>query len=125
MFATRTDLYLAGLTSYRDPEPQIDEWVIGFAQAAEQAAQTGVKLARDAAALDEQLLQRLVEHRRRQGTSPALPRRGAETFTVIEQDGSGRSAVNKTVTPTPSTLVGNGVRAASVCTVPAHSGDTV
>ncbi|WP_328391870.1 Fic family protein [Nocardia sp. NBC_00416] len=50
VFAARTDVYLAGLTSYRDPEPHTDEWVIGFAQAAEQAAQTGVRLARDAAA---------------------------------------------------------------------------
>ncbi|MFI1461200.1 Fic family protein [Nocardia carnea] len=79
----RTDIYLAGLTSYREPKPHIDEWIIGFAQAAEQAAQTGVKLARDASALDEQLLQRLVEHRRRQGTSPDLPRRGAVALKIL------------------------------------------
>lgn len=83
VFAARTDVYLAGLTSYRYPEPHTDEWFIGFAQAAEQAAQTGVRLAQDAAALDEQLLQRLVEHRRRQGTSPALPRRDAVATKIL------------------------------------------
>ncbi|MEU1521776.1 Fic family protein [Nocardia rhamnosiphila] len=83
VFAARTDAYLAGLTSYRDMKPHTDEWVIGFAHAAEQAAQTGVRLARDAAALDEQLLQRLVEYRRRQGTSPALPRRDAVAMKIL------------------------------------------
>ncbi|WP_189094204.1 hypothetical protein [Nocardia jinanensis] len=83
VFAARTDVYLAGLTSYRDPEPYTDEWVIGFAQAAEQAAQTGVRLARDAAALGDQLLQRLVEHRRRRGTSPALARRDAVVMKIL------------------------------------------
>ncbi|WP_327147863.1 Fic family protein [Nocardia sp. NBC_01329] len=83
VFAARTDVYLAGLTAYRDPEPHTDEWIIGFAQAAEQGAETGVRLARDAAALDDQLLQRLVEHRRRQGTSPALPRRDAVVMKIL------------------------------------------
>ncbi|WP_030519397.1 Fic family protein, partial [Nocardia rhamnosiphila] len=83
VFAARTDAYLAGLTSYRDMKPHTDEWVIGFAQAAEQAAQTGVRLAQDAAALDEQLLQRLVEYRRGQGTSPALPRRDAVAMKIL------------------------------------------
>ncbi|WP_040795165.1 Fic family protein [Nocardia higoensis] len=83
VFAARTGDYLACLTSYRDPEPHTDEWVIGFAHAAEQAAETGVRLARDAAELDEQLLQRLVEHRRRQGTSPALPRRDAVATKIL------------------------------------------
>lgn len=83
VFTARTDVYPPGLTSYRDPELHTDEWVIGFAQAAEQAAQTGVRPARDAAALDDQLLQRLVEHRRRQGTSPALPRRDAVATKIL------------------------------------------
>ena len=45
VFAGDTDAYIGGLTAYRADPPALDEWVIGFALAAEKAAGNAVQLA--------------------------------------------------------------------------------
>ena len=55
VFAGDTDSYIAGLTDYRADPPKLDEWVTGFAQAAERATGNAVRLSQDITALDEQV----------------------------------------------------------------------
>ncbi|MHA7986410.1 Fic family protein [Rathayibacter sp. CAU 1779] len=83
VFVGDTDAYLAGLTGYRADPPAIDDWVIGFAQAAESAAGNAVKLAEDIAALDRDVLDRLVAVRRDRGANPAVPRRDAVVLRIL------------------------------------------
>ena len=66
-----------------DP-PLLDEWVAGFAQAAERAAGNAVRLAEDIAALDEQVREELVAFRRERGLSPAVPRRDAAVLRILD-----------------------------------------
>jgi len=84
VFAGDTDSYLAGLTGYRADPPLLDEWVAGFAQAAERAAGNAVRLAEDIAALDEQVREELVAFRRERGLSPAVPRRDAAVLRILD-----------------------------------------
>lgn len=84
IFAGDTDSYLAGLTGYRADPPLLDEWVAGFAQAAERAAGNAVRLAQDIAALDEQVRQELIVFRRERGLSPAVPRRDAAVLRILD-----------------------------------------
>ncbi|UOE45097.1 Fic family protein [Agromyces larvae] len=84
VFAGDTDRYLAGLTAYRADPPRLDDWVIGFAQAAERAAGNAVRLADDIAALDEQVHDELVAYRRERGLNPAVPRRDAVVLRILE-----------------------------------------
>lgn len=84
VFAGDTDSYLAGLTSYRADPPRLDEWVIGFAQAAELAAGNAVRLSEDIAALDDQVRDELVRFRRDRGLSPAVPRRDAVVLRILD-----------------------------------------
>ena len=53
VFAGDTSAYIAGLTAFRADPPQLDDWVIAFAQATERAAGNAVRLSADVAALDE------------------------------------------------------------------------
>ncbi|GAB09602.1 hypothetical protein GOARA_043_00770 [Gordonia araii NBRC 100433] len=72
VFAADPDSYIAGLTAFR--EGDLDEWVIGFAHAAEVAAGDAIRLAAQIAELDQRCLAEVVDHRRELGTSPAAPR---------------------------------------------------
>ncbi|HEY5225067.1 MAG TPA: Fic family protein [Microbacteriaceae bacterium] len=83
VFAGDTDSYIAGLNGYRADPPQLDEWVIGFAQAAERAAGSAVRLSEDIAALDVQVREELVRFRRERGLSPAIPRRDAVVLRIL------------------------------------------
>ncbi|WOF24479.1 Fic family protein [Microbacterium betulae] len=84
VFAGDTDAYIAGLTGYRADPPALDEWVIGFAQAAEKAAGNAVRLAEDIAALDREVYDRLVAFRRDRGRNPAVPRRDAVVLRILD-----------------------------------------
>lgn len=84
VFAGDNDSYIAGLNGYRDDPPLLDEWVTGFAQAAELAAGNAVRLSEDIAALDEQVREELVVHRRDSGLSPAVPRRDAVVLRILD-----------------------------------------
>ena len=84
VFAGDTDAYIAGLTDYRSDPPALDEWVIGFAQAAEKAAGNAVRLAEDIAALDRDVYDRLVAFRRDRGLNPAVPRRDAVVLRILD-----------------------------------------
>ena len=83
VFAGDTDAYIAGLTGYRADSPALDEWVIGFAQAAEKAAGNAVRLADDIAALDRDVYDRFVAYRRGRGMNPAVPRRDAVVLRIL------------------------------------------
>lgn len=83
VFAGDTDAYIAGLTAFRAEPPRLDEWITGFAQAAELAAANAVRLAEDAAALDAKTLDDLIAHRRDQDISPAIPRRDAVILRIL------------------------------------------
>lgn len=84
VFAGDTDAYIAGLTGYRADPPTLDEWVLGFAQAAEKAAGNAVRLAEDIAALDRDVHDRLVAFRRDRGLNPAVPRRDAVVLRILD-----------------------------------------
>lgn len=84
VFAGDTDAYIAGLTDYRADPPALNEWVIGFAQAAEKAAGNAVRLAEDIAALDRDVYDRLVAFRRDRGLNPAVPRRDAVVLRILD-----------------------------------------
>lgn len=84
VFAGDTDSYIAGLTGYWADPPKLDEWVTGFAQAAERAAGNAVRLAEDIAALDAQVRDELVTFRRARGASPAAPRRDAVVLRILD-----------------------------------------
>jgi len=84
VFAGDTDSYIAGLTGYRADPPELDEWVIGFAQAAGHAAGNAVRLSEDIAALDVQVREDLVRFRRGRGRSPVVPRRDAVVLRILD-----------------------------------------
>src|SRR6478736_2723400 len=44
VFAGDTDAYISGLTAFRADPPRLDDWIIGFAEAAELAAANAVRL---------------------------------------------------------------------------------
>ena len=84
VFAGDTDSYIAGLNGYRADPPEMDEWVVGFAQAAERAAGNAVRLSDDIAALDVRVRDELVWFRRERGLSPAVPRRDAVVLRILD-----------------------------------------
>ncbi|MFT4137203.1 Fic family protein [Microbacterium sp.] len=84
VFAGDTDSYVGGLVGYRADPPALDDWVIGFAHAAERAAGNAVKLAEDIAALDHEVYGRLVALRRERGANPATPRRDAVVLRILD-----------------------------------------
>lgn len=83
VFAGHTAGYIAGLTGYRADPPKLDNWVSGFALAVELAAANAVRLAEDAAALDEQLRNELVRFRRKRGIDPAAPRSDSIVLRIL------------------------------------------
>lgn len=84
VFAGNTDAYIAGLTGYRADPPRLDDWVIGFAHAAELAAGNAVRLSDDITTLDETIRGELIAFRREQGRLPAVPRRDAVVLRVLD-----------------------------------------
>ncbi|WP_026820626.1 Fic family protein [Arthrobacter castelli] len=84
VFAGNTDTYIAGLSAFRAAPSRLDEWIIGFAHAAELAAGNAVRLATDIASLREELLEQLVQHREARGAAPARPRRDAVVLRILE-----------------------------------------
>lgn len=84
VFAGNPDTYIAGLTDYRADPQRLDDWIIGFAEAAENAAKGAVQLAADIAALDQRIHQHFIEFRRQQGKTPAIPRRDAVVLRILE-----------------------------------------
>jgi Fic family protein len=84
VFAGNIDAYTAGLTAYRDDPPRLDDWVIGFAHAAELAAGNAVRLSDDITTLDETIRGELIAFRREQGRLPAVPRRDAVVLRVLD-----------------------------------------
>jgi len=83
VFAGDTNAYINGLNVFREIPSRVDEWVIGFAEAAELAANNAVRLVEDIAALDEHVLEVLVGHRRQHDLSPAVPRRDAVALKIL------------------------------------------
>lgn len=84
VFAGDTDSYLAGLTAFREEPPRLDDWIIGFAQAAELAAANAVRLSDDIATLDQTVRDDLIRYRKQQGISPANPRSDAVVLRILE-----------------------------------------
>lgn len=84
VFAGNTDAYIAGLTAFRKDPPDIDDWVIRFAEATELAAMNAVRLTDDVTRLDDAVREELVAHRQAQGRSPARPRSDALVWRVLD-----------------------------------------
>ena len=83
VFAGETGTYIAGLTAFRKDPPLLDDWIIGFAQAAELAAANAVRLSSDIARLDEETLHTLIQYRQHLGISPAKPRRDSVILRIL------------------------------------------
>lgn len=83
VFAGSTDAYIAGLTAFRAEPPEVNEWVIAFAEATELAAGNAVRLAEDAAALDGKSVKDFVHFREAAGIAPAVPRRDAVSLRIL------------------------------------------
>ncbi|CAO1650199.1 Fic family protein [Salinibacterium sp. NYA9b] len=82
VFAGNKDSYIDGLTDFR--ADRVDDWIVGFSRAAEQAASNAVELAQDITQLDGVLLDQLFAFRTESGLSPAQPRRGAVVVSVLK-----------------------------------------
>ena len=83
VFAGDTGAYIRGLTQFRADPPFIDDWIVGFSEAAEIAAEHAVALAKDIKALDETLYERLVGYRHQSGFVPSVPRRDAVVLRIL------------------------------------------
>ncbi|MCI4659721.1 Fic family protein [Cryobacterium zhongshanensis] len=84
VFAGDKDAYLEGLTAFREIPSRLDDWVIGFAHAAELAAGNAVLLADDIAALDERVFDALIGYRRQHELSPVVPRSDAVVLKILK-----------------------------------------
>ena len=84
VFAGDKDTYLQGLTAYRAEPSRLDDWVIGFARAAELVAANAVRLSRDITALDNRVRQDLIQYRQDHALSPAVPRSDAVILRILE-----------------------------------------
>lgn len=83
VFASDTDAYIGGLTSFRRDPADLDGWVISFAAAVERAANNAVLLSEDIIALDRTVIDDLVLHRQDQGKSPARPRANSTILKIL------------------------------------------
>ncbi|AVG23203.1 Fic family protein [Pontimonas salivibrio] len=83
VFASHTANYLAGLSSYREQPPALDDWVIAFSGAVEAAARYAIELAEDIELLDAEIFERLVAFRNHRGTRPAIPRSDAAVRRIL------------------------------------------
>ncbi|TFD01324.1 Fic family protein [Cryobacterium sinapicolor] len=83
VFAGDKDAYIQGLSAFREIPSRLDDWVIGFAHAAELAAGNAVRLAVDIATLDERVLKDLIRYRRQHELSPVVPRSDAVALKIL------------------------------------------
>lgn len=83
VFAGDKDAYLEGLTAFREIPSRLDDWVIGFAGASVLAAGNAVQLAEEITALDERVLEDLIQYRRQHELSPAVPRSDAVVLKIL------------------------------------------
>jgi len=84
VFAGDTDRYIAGLTAYRDVPSRLDDWIIGFAEAAEIAADNAVSLSKCIGVLDTKVHADLLHFREDQGIKPAAPRSDAVILKILD-----------------------------------------
>ncbi|HCG56864.1 MULTISPECIES: Fic family protein [Brevibacterium] len=91
VFASDTDAYIGGLTSFRRDPADLDGWVLSFAAAVEHAADNAILLSEDIIALDHTVVDDLVRHRQEQGKSPARPRANSTILKIL--DGLAREPV--------------------------------
>jgi len=84
VFAGDINAYLAGLTAFRKEPRRLDDWIIGFANAAELAAANAVRLSDDIAAVDDEVRDTLIQFRQEQGISPVTPRRDAVILRMLD-----------------------------------------
>jgi Fic family protein len=84
VFAGSKDAYIEGLTAYRAEPSRLDDWIIGFAEAAVLAAGNAVQLADEITALDRTTLEDLIRYRGAQGIKPAIPRSDAVVLRILE-----------------------------------------
>ena len=82
VFAGDVGSYISGLTAYG--HGNVDDWVQRFSEATESAAVNATRLADDIGQLDDDSRQRLIDHRRTAGLSPAIPRSDAVVLRVLE-----------------------------------------
>jgi Fic family protein len=83
VFAGDKNTYLDGLTAYRAEPSRLDDWVTGFARAAELAAANAVRLSDDIAALDVRVRDDLIQFRHQHALSPAVPRSDAVILRIL------------------------------------------
>jgi Fic family protein len=84
VFAGDKDAYIQGLGAYREVPSRLDDWIIGFAEAAVLAAGNAVQLADEIAALDKTVLEDLIQYRSQQSIKPAIPRSDAVVLRILE-----------------------------------------
>lgn len=84
VFAGNKDAYIEGLTAYRAEPSRLDDWIIGFAEAAVLAAGNAVQLADEISALDRTTHEDLIRYRSQQGIKPAIPRSDAVVLRILE-----------------------------------------
>ena len=84
VFASDTNAYIGGLTSFRRDPADLDHWVLAFAAAIEHAANNAVLLAEDITALDQTVFDDLIRHRSNLGKSPARPRANSVILKILD-----------------------------------------
>lgn len=83
VFAGDTNAYISGLGAFRATPQRLDEWIIGFAQATELAAQKAVQFAARISELVDLTLLQFVAAREAAGVSPARPRADAVSLRIL------------------------------------------
>lgn len=84
VFAGDANAYIGGLTGFRADPPRVDDWIIGFAAAAEKAAAGAIALAQQVADLDAGLRDELIHFRQAKGLHPGAPRRDAVVLRILD-----------------------------------------
>lgn len=84
VFAGDKDRYIAGLTAFREIPARLDDWIIGFSEAAELAAGNAVRLSEDIAALDGRVRSDLIRFREDQEIKPIAPRSDAVVLKILD-----------------------------------------
>ena len=84
VFAGNTTAYLEGLTAFRAEPSRLNDWIIGFAHAAELAAANAVRLSDDIEALDQTVREELNRYRAQHEISPATPCSDAVILRILD-----------------------------------------
>lgn len=83
VFSSNTGSYIAGLNAFRAEPPNLDAWVIAFADASTRAAQYIVELKERSVLLGQVLIERHQAWRHNQGL-PKKPRAGSTVSRVLD-----------------------------------------